>query len=128
MGGGQFQFFQQLLNLHVVRVKSPVTPARIMTFVTVMDFVRVDQHQRTGGSQMLGAAIAIALGAFEDHADHKTIMHMGHKAMFDITCRQQFDTRQGGCLPETDRLTLFYVHYADSSRSAASHCGILRSR
>ena len=128
VAGGQFQFFQQLLDLRIVRVKSPVTPTRIMAFVTIVHFVRVDQHQGAGGRQMLGAAIAITLGAFDNHADHKTIMHMGHEAVFDIARRQQLHTRQGRRLPEADRLTLFCVHYADSSRSAASHCGILRSR
>ena len=99
-----------------------------MALVTVVDFVRVDQHQRAGSGQMLGTAIAITLGAFDNHADYKAIMHMGHEAVFDIARRQQLHTCQGGRLPEADRLTLFQVHYADSSRSAASHWGILRSR
>jgi hypothetical protein len=80
VGAGQVQFFQQAVDLRVVRVEGAVAPTGIMAFVAVMHFVRVDQHQRAGGRQVLSTAIAITLGAVHDHADHKTIMHMGHES------------------------------------------------
>ena len=128
VGAGQVQLFHQALDLLVVRVERTVAPPGIMAFVAVMHFVRVDQHQCAGASQVLCTAIAITLGAVHDHADHKTIMHMGHKAVFDVARGEQFDAVQRRRLPKVDGLTLLHIHYADSGLRLANHCGMRRSR
>ena len=124
----QSEFFQQAVQLRVVGIERPVAPAGLMAFVPVVHFVRIDQHQGAGASKMFSPAIAIALGTVHDHADHKTIMHVGYEAVFDVARGEQFDTCQRWRLPEPDRLTLLAAHYADPGLRAASHCGIRRSR
>ena len=128
VGAGQSQFFEQALHLGVIGVKRTVTPAGIMTFVTVMNFIRVNQNQRTAGGKVFCAPIAITLSARHDHADHEAIVYVGHKTVLDVSRRQQFDARERRRLPEPNGLTLLTVHYVRPSRRPASHCGIRCSR